>query len=192
MGQSDLDRDTQLGGAPRGFPATSWSRLGRIRRDGALDAEALEQLARSYWKPVYLFIRMRWAKTNEDAKDLTQDFFAWILESGFLAKADRERGRFRSFIKLALKSYLGMDDRRSAAAKRGGKNRILSIDSTPAEAELGIADPSTLSPDDLLDRAWKAELFGRAVERLRDELARGGRETRFQLFRDYFLDEAGD
>src|SRR5262245_30432523 len=101
--------DTDLGGANRHFPSTCWS---RFSGNPAGSREAVESLAEGYWKPVYAYIRSKWAKTNEDAKDATQDFFVWMVEGDFISRADPSRGRFRAFVKVALDHYLGGEERK--------------------------------------------------------------------------------
>src|SRR5437867_9766320 len=94
---------TELGGVRRDFPSTCWSRFSAaLPEDLASRRAAVEELSRRYWKPIYAYIRAKWAKTNEDAKDLTQDFFVWMLEGDFISRADSSRGRFRAYVKVAL------------------------------------------------------------------------------------------
>ena len=178
--------DTTLGGAKRDFPNTRWSLLlGGLRGEGDW-----ADLARLYWKPIYAYLRAKWAKSNEEAKDLTQDFFCWLLESDFLSKADPERGRFRAFVKVALKRYLQHDEERQGRQKRGGGVRILALEEK--SGNLTLPDPGARSPEEALDDAWRKELFDRAAERLEETLKRDGREVVFRVFRDYHLKESGE
>src|SRR5688572_22453356 len=101
--------DTSLGGADARFPETA-SQVGT-------DPEAL---ARAYWKPVYAYVRLAWAKSNEDAKDLTQAFFLWLLEERALDGYDPARGGFRPFLKVLLRRFVGHQDRALGALRRGG------------------------------------------------------------------------
>jgi RNA polymerase sigma factor (sigma-70 family) len=180
--------DTSLGG--RDFPSTCWSRfLGGFST--AAGKEAVESLAASYWKPIYAYIRTRWSKSNEDAKDLAQDFFLWMMESDFLARADRGRGRFRVFVKVALEHYLTDEARRRQAQKRGGDRGIFAIDGSPS-AEIGIAEAAGRMPDQILDDAWRAELFVRATQRLHEEFRAEGKDVVSGVFRDYYLSPSGD
>src|SRR5258705_212442 len=186
----NADWDTELGGRRRDFPSTCWSRV----MDGAAGDRrtASEELANAYWKPIYAYIRAKWAKTNEDAKDLTQDFFLWMMESGTLSKADPNRGRFRAFVKVALEHYLIAEQRRLAALKGGGDRRILALDAAPDELNaLGIPDPAGRPPEEALDGAWRNDLLARAAARLETVLKEEGKETYFRIFRDYHLGASG-
>ena len=158
-----LDPDTSLGGvARRDFPTTAWSQLAAgAGADEPARRRALETLARGYWKPVYAYLRARRSLSNEDAKDLTQDFFAWMAETDFLARADRSRGRFRAFLKTALDHYLSHEQERRRALKRGGGQVLLAMDDLP-KAE--IIDPRGRAPEEVLDEAWRAGLLTRATE----------------------------
>jgi RNA polymerase sigma-70 factor (ECF subfamily) len=168
-----LDPETRIGGGDRDFPSTHWSTV----------ASDLDALARDYWKPVYAYVRARHPRTNEDAKDLTQDFFAWMIESGFARRADPARGRFRAFLKVAVDHYLRNDLRDRRALKRGGGRPALPI------AE--VADPDQRTPEEIMDQVWRDEILRHATARLEAECAAAGRETRFALFRDYFVHETG-
>lgn len=171
--------------AARSFPSTLWS---RIRPEGD-PHRALEVLAESYWRPIHAYLRSGLAvRTEEDADDLTQGFFAWIMESGFLAKARPERGRFRGFVKSALRNYVIDSGRRTSAAKRGGGRGPMSLDDSSA------APPPArdAAPEDVLDASWREEVMTRAVERTRGSLEADGRETVFRVFERYFLRDDDD
>ena len=131
--------ETSLGGGRREFPDTRWSRL----LGGRADEAAAADLARTYWKPVYAYVRAKWGKSNEDAKDLAQDFFVWMIETGFVAKADRDRGRFRAFVKVALNHYIANEEEKRRREKRGGGRASISF------AKTSSADLTT-------SRRWKA------------------------------------
>lgn len=178
------DEDTLLGGSPRDFPSTCWSRFLSIRSEGADRGKALEALAASYWKPIYAYIRIGWAKTNEDAKDLTQDFFLWMMETDLPFRADPQKGRFRAYLKASLKNYLLGDDKRRRAQKRGGERRHFAIDEDAA-AELPAHEGR--DPERLMDEVWKNELILRALALLEKRLIQEGRADCFQVFRDYHL-----
>jgi RNA polymerase sigma-70 factor (ECF subfamily) len=184
--------DTALGGARRDFPSTCWS---RFQDDSAADpghrARAGEALAQRYWKPIYAYIRAKWSKSVEDAKDLTQDFFLWMMETDFLSKADPDRGRFRTFVKVALEHYVQKEKRDRQALKRGGARPLLSFDQAGEElAALGAPDPGLLSADEALDRTWRNELMADAAKRLESSLVSEGKETYFFVFRDHHLSES--
>ncbi|HKE00255.1 MAG TPA: sigma factor [Planctomycetota bacterium] len=161
------------------FPSTRWSMLGRPAAGGTR-APDLDALARSYWTPIHAWLRAR--HTDEvDARDATQEFFAWLIESRAIEQVDPARGRFRAFLKTALRSYAIDRDRRRRAAKRGGGRAAAPLDGDEPHAS---ADPA---PDAALDAAWRAEMVERTLKRLEVEMCGSGHETRWLVFRDYFL-----
>ncbi len=124
------------GHAPGRFPTTQWSRVvTAASRDASEAREALAGLCEAYWYPLYAYIRHR-GYAPEQARDLTQDFFAYVLERGLLAKADPARGRFRSFLRAVCSRYLADQRDRENAARRGGGRPVLSIDASDAEGQL--------------------------------------------------------
>lgn len=152
-------RDTSLAG-PNRFPETTWGMISRLR-DPARHRAALEDLCRRYWKPVYCYARIAWAKSNEDAKDLAQAFFAWLLEGEPLRSYAPERGGFRTFLKVLLKRFIGHQEVAKSRLKRGGGARAIPVETVE------IADPRETDPEKLFDRAWVQELVTQAVERVR-------------------------
>lgn len=146
---------------------------------------ALEDLARAYWRPVYGYVRLRWARTDEDALDATQSFFLWMLEGPFLTRADPRRGRFRGFVRVALDRFLIDLERERTALKRGGARTFVAVDDTAQLPDVGAA-----APEEALDALWRAELLERATRELEQDLERDGKALVFAVFRDYFL--AGD
>src|SRR5262245_43298462 len=104
------------------FPSTHWTRI-----DSSEGSAALEHLARLYAGPIRAYLRAALGKSDEEAREMTQDFFLWTIESGFLGKADRARGRFRAFLKTALRNYALKADERARAAKRGGGARFVPL-----------------------------------------------------------------
>ena len=186
MASGDTSRETPSSGA---FPATRWSLL----LDGASQPkkrrELWESLATTYWKPVYGYVRARWAKTQDDALDLTQEFFLWMLESGLVHRADPERGRFRAFVKTSLANFLTDLERKRGAQKRGGDRAALSLHGDDAEPVPELPDTTGRTPDEVLDELWRTELLERAVAALREELEQSGKRTYFDVFRLYFLDD---
>jgi RNA polymerase sigma factor (sigma-70 family) len=188
------DHETTLGGARGGsFPTTSWSILKRLRNpDSAGFQEAMRKLAETYWKPVYCQIRHSWGKSNEDAKDLTQEFFTtMILEKSMAAKFLPERGSFRSFLKASVTNFLRDANKTAGRAKRGGNAEWLSLQGEGFDLSDVVADPSTLTPDQVFDEAWKNLVLGRAVERMEKKLRSEGRDACFEVFRRYEIDPAG-
>jgi RNA polymerase sigma-70 factor (ECF subfamily) len=175
------DGDTVLGGARRDFPSTCWSRLIATPQDTEERAKAWEGLIQQYWKPVFAYIRSSRGAPVEDAKDLTQDFFLWMMETDFPSRADPARGRFRGLLKTSLKHYLARVDERRRTLKRGGDRRFVSLNAE----EVPIPDRS--DPESILDEVWKNGLIVRSIELLEATLIREGRDDTFRVFRDYHL-----
>ncbi len=186
-----VDPPSAVASSPQLWPTTCWSQVG----PGAGE-RALQQLAERYWRPIRAWLRLELRLERDAATERTQDFFLWTIESGLLAKADRERGRFRAFLKTALRHYSVDAQRRAAALRRGGGQRFVPIDGAADDASdsaaLDPAHPGEARPDELLDRAWRRELVEAALAALERELAAAGRATSFALFRDYYLDPAAD
>ena len=151
---------TQQGREPL-FRTTHWSLVGSAAAEG--DA-SLESLCQQYWQPVYVVAR-RAGHDVETAKDLTQGFFAKLLEQQWLKVADQEKGRFRSFLVTALKRYMVDEWRKETAAKRGGGQEVFQIDEELAEQ----LEVSNSSPDALFDRHWALALLDTALARLENE-----------------------
>jgi RNA polymerase sigma-70 factor (ECF subfamily) len=176
------------------FPTTCWSQVGPGAAgggDGVTD-RGLERLASRYWRPIRDWLRAELRLDRDAASELTQDFFVWVIESGFLKKADPERGRFRAFLKVALKNYARDANRRATAARRGGGRQFFSIEADDEEKPFDAADPNALRPDELLDARWRRELVQTALQELEQELAATGKSAMFATFRDYFLDASPD
>ena len=176
-------------GAPAAFPSTCWSRvLGQPEDSRASQEPDLEALSRTYWRPVFGYIRTKWGVTQDEALDATQDFFVWMLETGLVDKADRQRGRFRAFLKAALRNFLIDRDRRRNSQKRGGSRVHLSLDFERDDAptiELAAGPGST--PEAVLDTMWRTQLLERATASLEAELQLHGKAVYFAVFRDYYL-----
>lgn len=164
------------------FPNTQWTVvLEAGGRDPQAARLALESLARSYWKPVYAFIRARWGAGPEESKDLAQEFFVRLLDGTLLERASPERGRFRGFVKAALHCFLINEKRDAERLKRGGDHSFVPLDAAVPD----IAGGRT--PDQVLDDEWKKQLLAVAADRLRDELAAEGKARTFAIFEEYFL-----
>ena len=176
------ETDTE-GRAGPGFPSTCWS---RIQADG--DDAALETLARGYWRPIHAYLRRALRRGDDEARDLAQDFFVWMIETGFVRKADPARGRFRAFLKTALRRYVTDGDRRRAAAKRGGGRRFVPLAGGESDSVAFELPANDRAPDAILDDAWRAEVIVTALQRVEERLARDGRSVVYAVFRDYFLD----
>jgi RNA polymerase sigma-70 factor (ECF subfamily) len=167
----------------RVFGTTRWTvvlQAGGPTSDGS--AQALEQLCRTYWYPLYSFAR-RSGVPPHDAEDLTQSFFAYLLEKDAIARADRERGRFRSFLLTAFKNYHANERARHAAAKRGGSRQIISLDELQAETRYQQEPQTTATPEKLYDQKWAASLLDQVMQGIRNEYAALGKGPLFEILR---------
>ena len=164
------------------FKTTQWTLV--LSADGSPGSDsfrALEKLCQTYWFPVYTFIR-RQSKSPEDAQDLTQEFFSRFLARGGFSRADRERGRFRSFLLTSVKHFLTEDWRRATRQKRGGGVASIPISGENAESRYTAEPLDELSPDRIFDRRWAEALLERVMIRLREDYEATGRaEVYLQL-----------
>lgn len=152
-----------------GFADTRWSMILRAGRNDTPRARAaLATLCGHYWFPLYAHVRRR-GHSAHDAQDLTQAFFARLLEHGTLAAADPRRGRFRSFLLASLNHFLADEWDRSRAQKRGGGLEMVALDFTSAEERFASTTPDGLSPDRAFDRQWALALLDTVLVRLEDE-----------------------
>jgi RNA polymerase sigma-70 factor (ECF subfamily) len=156
------------------------------QRSTADSAVALEELCRTYWFPLYAYVRRR-GHSKESAEDLTQAFFARFLEKNYLAGLDRERGKFRAFLLASLQHFLANEWDKSQRQKRGGGVAPLSLDWQDADQRYLIEPADTLSADKLYDRAWAVTLLERVVARLQEECAAAGKTKLFELLRPFLM-----
>ena len=182
MSPSRAAKDSSPDGA-NWFVTTHWSVVLAARDiDGCAAALALETLCRSYWYPMYAYVR-RVGHRVEDAHNLTQGFFADVLQRGALGKADRNKGRFRSFLLTCLKNYLATERDKIMAAKRGGGRDSLSLDEDEAEGRYRCEPKDERSPDKLVERRWALTVMEQALDRLREEYAADGKAQLFEHLR---------
>lgn len=175
-----LPQSFQWGEPFAAFKTTRWTAVRAAGSgEGETAATALEELCRAYWFPLYAFVR-RHGHSPEDAQDLTQDFFARFLGKNYFARADQERGKFRTFLLASLKHFLQEDWRRGARLKRGGGERPISLDAAEAESRLAAEPGFEAAPDRCFDRCWAEALLQRVHSRLQQDYARTGREAVFQ------------
>lgn len=166
------------------FVTTHWSVvLAAGRGDSTRARAALERLCRNYWYPLYAFAR-RLGNGPHDAEDLVQGFFAVCLEKNYLGAADQAKGRFRSFLLLALKRFLANEWDKQRALKRGGAQVTVSLDSLTAEQRYALEPADQLSADKLYDRRWALTLLDQVVTRLRDEQLAGGKLDQFEQLKE--------
>jgi RNA polymerase sigma factor (sigma-70 family) len=174
------------------FETTHWSVVLRaVGSVGDRSTEALSSLCGTYWYPVYAFIR-RNGRSPEDASDLTQSFFADVIEKGSLSSVDPNLGRFRTFLLGAVRHFLANDQRRLGALKRGGGVANLSIDVDAAERTFAIEPVHELTPETLFERQWTLQLLDRATRRLEQEYALAGKHDVFGRLRPFLTAEGLD
>jgi len=182
---------------PRGFGTTRWSLIlsaAGSNVDEQKAREALAELCRTYWRPVFLFVS-RQGHPVEEAQDLTQDFFAMVLESDWLRRADEHRGRFRSFLLKSLQNFLSHAKERTRAVKRGGRIEFVSWDEWMAEAPSQLSVPAEtlhIPPEQLFDLRWAATVVEHALQRLREECEAKGRLRLFETLSVHLTSERSD
>jgi RNA polymerase sigma-70 factor (ECF subfamily) len=171
------------------FNTTHWSVVLQAGEAQTLHAEAaLDKLCRTYWPPLYAYVR-RMGHGPQDAQDLTQEFFARLLEKNYLQLADRERGRFRSFLLKSLQHFLINEWVRGQAQKRGGGQKLLSLDEAAGERSYQQETSDQLSPESLYDKRWAITLLDRAMEQLQKDYVAAGKGELFDRLKGILLNE---
>lgn len=174
------------GSAPHAgaFPATRWSLILQARDEQKPKAtEALAELCKAYWKPVYAFLR-RQGNTPHDAEDLTQGFFAMLLERDSFATVEEGKGRLRSFLLVALKRFAANEHERTMALKRGGGISHVVLDANAAEEACAVDPGTNVTPELLFERQWALAMLDTVLNKLRTEYAKDGREGVFDALKD--------
>jgi len=173
------------------FKTTHWSVvLNANSADTRQSGVALASLCQAYWPPLYAYVR-RLGHCPQDAQDLTQEFFARLLEKQWLAQADRNRGKFRSFLLGAMNHFLANEWRRSQAQKRGGGKAVVSLDDT-AENFYEAEWASALTPEKLYERRWALGLFDRALSRLQAHYAAEKKPAVYDALKNFLSSEPGE
>jgi RNA polymerase sigma-70 factor (ECF subfamily) len=151
------------------FVTTHWSQvLAAANQASPNSDDALETLCRAYWYPLYAYVRRR-GHSPDDAEDLTQAFFARLLEKNWLADADRERGRFRSFLLASLKHFLANEWDKAQTQKRGGRVHVIPLETAVAETRYQREPADEAAADKAFDRRWALALLDLVLAGLRDE-----------------------
>ena len=176
------------------FPLTRWSVVAAVRSDDPAErARALDRLSDAYWKPVYKYIRLKYAKPPDEAQDLAQGFFAEVLERDLLSRFDPAKSRLRTYMRLCADSFVLNEIKHAGRQKRGGDAVHLALDYSAAENELDkqTIDPATIaSPEkfeEFFEKEWIRSLFSSAVEDLRQLCNTREKEAAFALFESYDL-----
>jgi len=174
------------------FLTTRWSVVLAARHDASPEVgAALETLCRTYWYPLYAWVR-RQGHNPHDAQDLTQEFFARLLQKDYLQAAAREKGRFRTFLIVALKRFLANERDRARAQKRGGGQALLSLDTATAESRYQIEPAATLSADLIYERRWALTLLEQTMTALREEFTSAGKQREFESLKTFLTAERGE
>ena len=174
------------------FATTHWSVvLAAGRTASPLAAAALEQLCRAYWYPLYAFIRRKGHDADE-AQDLTQSFFARLLERDFVQRADPDKGRFRSYLLTALNRFLVDEWKRTSRQRRGGGQAAISFDAGTAEERYGREPAGPLHAEQLYERRWAMTLLEQVLARLEQEFVALGNAALFAELQVFLLGEKAD
>jgi RNA polymerase sigma factor (sigma-70 family) len=183
---------------PREFVTTRWSLILSAAHVGSEEQrarDALAELCRTYWRPIFSFVRAR-GYSIEDAQDLTQDFFVTILKKNWLHHADRNRGRFRSLLLRSLQNFLINAAEKTHAHKRGGGVEFISWDDWNAESPSQLSIPvqalESLPPERIFDFTWATAVVEHALQRLREECESKGKLWLFQALSSYLTDERNE
>jgi RNA polymerase sigma-70 factor (ECF subfamily) len=190
-----MPRDNVEGFPPRRagrFATTRWSLvIAAGHQSSAQSSAALATLCETYWYPVYAFVR-RQGYVADDAADLTQEFFARVLEKNYFRDADPARGRFRAFLCAAVRHFLSNERDRARTLKRGGPVPPISLDAEHAEGRYLLEPRDDLTPEKLFDRRWALMLLERALGRLRDEHAAAGKSALFDQLKGFLTGDRAD
>jgi RNA polymerase sigma factor (sigma-70 family) len=172
------------------FPVTRLSAI--VAASSANQEErtrAFEVLVSAYWMPVYKYVRIKWNKPTEDARDLTQRFFLEAMEKNFFGRYDPSKARFRTFLRTCLDGFVANENKAASRIKRGGDATILSLDFDGAEDQLRIAAPPAPGAiDEYFEQEWARSVFSLALESFRAQMLNAGKETHLRLFERYVLD----
>ncbi len=188
MALSERQRDSVPAGAAQ-FATTHWTVVCSAGGADSLHArEALEKLCRTYWYPVYAFVR-RAGRSSHDAQDLTQEFFARLLEKNSFAAADRRRGKFRSFLLTSLKNFLVKEWERAHAQKRGGGEVLVPLPTDEAERRYALEPADTQTAETIFERRWALTLLEQVLSALRDEFVTLGKRDLFETLKPALMGE---
>jgi RNA polymerase sigma factor (sigma-70 family) len=171
------------------FTTTHWSVVLAAARPEAPEATAaLERLCRTYWYPLYAYVR-REGHNPADAQDLTQGFFASLLARNSLLWVAPEKGKFRSFLLASMRHFLSDQRDRARAAKRGGTQQALSLDAQEAEERYHLEPVERLDAERIYERRWAMTLLEQALSRLREETIAAGKADAFASLKDFVAGE---
>jgi RNA polymerase sigma-70 factor (ECF subfamily) len=185
---------TALGGnahhGPAAFTTTHWSVVLEAQGESPAAQEALEKLCRTYWRPIFAFLR-RQGLPPEEAEDITQGFFAQLLERRKFSALRKEKGRLRSFLLGALKYFVADEQRRAMAIKRGKGQRLIPLEELRAGERIDIEPSDPMTAEMIYERRWALTVLERVLSRLKDEYAAAGNTALFDALKELLPDEPG-
>jgi len=181
-----LDRSGRSAGIA--FTTTQWSVVLAAQGESPVAQEALEKLCRTYWRPIYSFVR-RQGLPRAEAEDITQGFFAQLLERRSFNAVRKEKGRLRSFLLASVKYFLADEQRRAMAIKRGKGQRIIPLEELPADEPIELADPVT--SEMVYERRWALTVLEQVLRRLKEEYRGAGNPALFDSLKQLLPDEPG-
>ena len=185
MGRTGQNSELGKAGEAARFETTHWSRVHAAGEAAGVESKrALAALCRAYWYPIYAYARRRGIGRDE-AADLTQGFFAQVIEQNIVRGADPGRGKFRSYLLGVFKHYLSHEWARAHAQKRGGDRRLIPLDPHDAEARFGLEPSHDVTAEKLYERQWALRLLELALEDLALQCARDGKQRHFELFKPF-------
>ena len=187
-----MDPDTDIGGAHQRFPVTNQSAIAAARsEDQVVRQRAFDTILNSYWKPTYKYIRLKWHANNEDAKVLTQGFFADAFEKNHFANYDARKASFQTFLRTCLDGFVANERKAGKRLKRGGDVNHFQFDFLSAEDEIAMQamQANDLNAEDYFHREWVRWMFTMSVDTLRQRYEASGRQVHFQLFEAYDLND---
>jgi DNA-directed RNA polymerase specialized sigma24 family protein len=185
---TSLDRDAQIGEVA--FDTTNWSVVLDAQGQSPAAQEALEKLCRTYWRPVYGFVRRQGVSAHE-AEDITQGFFSLLLERRDFDAVRKEKGRLRSYLLTSLKHFMASEQRRAMTLKRGKGQQPIPLEELRANERVEMEPANPLSADRLYERRWALTLMEQVLRRLKDEYHAGGHAALFDSLKQLLPDEPG-
>jgi len=173
---------------PDAFHTTRWTMVMRAQGDAPEAKAALGELCENYWGPVFRFLR-REGRSEDDSRELAQEFFERLLSGGGIDRADPEKGRFRSYLLGALKHFLAERKRNASRQKRGGDAVVQSIESGGTDTSPGmpIPDPAGAVPDTFFDREWALAVMDRGLTSVQAAFEKSGKETQFETLKPWLI-----
>ncbi len=182
---------TGVGGSgPVAFATTHWSVVLEAQGESPAAQEALEKLCRIYWRPIYSFARRQGIRP-EEAQDITQGFFAQLLERRSLSAVRKEKGRLRSYLLGALKYFLADEQRRAMAIKRGKGQRIIPLEDLHADERIEMEPADPVTAEMIYERRWALTVLEQVLHRLKDEYHAAGNAVLFDSLKELLPDEPG-